>query len=270
MFKIVALNSVIVGGTACRAVSRCADNDEGNEIKITAIVIADLTIFTIMSVKINEKWKEWLQPEFESGYFNAIRAYLYEAKANGKVIYPKGPDIFKAFDLTPPDELKVVILGQDPYHNPGEAMGLSFSVPAETRIPPSLKNIYKELYNDLDIKPPHHGDLTAWAHQGVFLLNAFLTVEKNQPASHRDIGWQQFTDAVIYKISDRKENVVFILWGNFARSKKSLIDTHKHLIIEAAHPSPLARTGFAGHKPFSQTNNYLSAHHIKPIDWAIP
>lgn len=222
-----------------------------------------------MSVKINEKWKDWLQSEFESDYFDKIRKDLHHAKENSKVIYPKGSQIFNAFKLTPPDKLKVVILGQDPYHNPDEAMGLSFSVPKHIRIPPSLKNIYKELYNDLSISPPQHGDLSSWARQGVFLLNAILTVEQNLPASHRDIGWQQFTDAVIKIISQQKKHVVFILWGNFARSKRMLIDTNKHLIIEAAHPSPLARTGFAGHKPFSRTNAYLTTHGIEPIDWAI-
>jgi len=222
-----------------------------------------------MEVKINKLWQEWLKGEFEQPYFTAIKAQLIEKKQSGESIYPPGPLIFNAFELTPPDQLKVVILGQDPYHNPGEAMGLCFSVPGQVRIPASLKNVFKELRQDLNITPPAHGDLTQWAQQGVFLLNAVLTVSKNQPASHRQIGWMDFTDAVIRIISERKEHVVFILWGNFAKSKKHLIDTDRHLIIEAAHPSPLARTGFAGHRPFSRTNQDLTEHNIAPINWEI-
>ncbi|HQW11925.1 MAG TPA: uracil-DNA glycosylase [Saprospiraceae bacterium] len=222
-----------------------------------------------MEVKINKLWQEWLKGEFEQPYFTAIKAQLIEKKQSGESIYPPGPFFFNAFDLTPPDQLKVVILGQDPYHNPGEAMGLCFSVPGQVRIPPSLKNVFKELRQDLNITPPATGDLTQWAQQGVFLLNAVLTVSKHQPASHRQIGWMDFTDAVIRIISERKEHVVFILWGNFAKSKKHLIDTDRHLIIEAAHPSPLARTGFAGHRPFSRTNQYLTEHNIAPINWEI-
>lgn len=222
-----------------------------------------------MDVKINEQWKEWLQGQFDLPYFKQIKDVLYEAKTSGKQIYPPGSLIFNAFNLTPPDDLKVVIIGQDPYHNPGEAMGLCFSVPAHVRKPPSLNNIFKEMHRDLQLPIPLHGDLTTWAEQGVFLLNAFLTVEKNKPASHQDIGWQEFTDNVISVISERKKNVVFILWGNFAKGKKKLIDASKHLIIEAAHPSPLARTGFEGHAPFSKTNKYLIAHGIDPVNWEI-
>ena len=178
-----------------------------------------------MNVKINEGWKKLLEGEFSQPYFDGIRTTLYDARAKALQVYPPGRLIFNAFELTPPEKLKVVIIGQDPYHNPGEAMGLCFSVPKNIRKPPSLNNIFKELNRDLQLPIPEHGDLSSWAAEGVFLLNAFLTVEKNRPASHQHIGWQQFTDAVIRTISDHKEHIVFILWGNFAKGKKQLIDT---------------------------------------------
>lgn len=220
-------------------------------------------------VKIEASWKEVLKDEFSQPYFQSLATFLKQAKAEGKTIYPPGSLIFNAFNSTPFDEVKVVILGQDPYHNPGEAMGLSFSVPRGVRIPPSLKNIYKELHNDVGIAIPNHGDLTAWAKQGVFLLNAMLTVERNQPRSHHNVGWQNFTDAVIRKLSDEREHLVFMLWGGFARKKKELIDTNRHLVLESAHPSPLAGNAFFGNHHFSKANAYLQKNGKEPIDWRL-
>jgi uracil-DNA glycosylase len=220
-------------------------------------------------VKIEESWKAVLNNEFEQPYFQNIANFLRSEKAAGKTIYPPGPLIFNAFEKTPFDNVRVVILGQDPYHNVGEAMGLSFSVPREKRTPPSLVNIYKEISSDLGLPKPTHGDLTAWAEQGVFLLNAMLTVEANKAGSHQKIGWQSFTDAVIKKLSDEKTGLVFMLWGNFAKNKKVLIDTSKHLVLESAHPSPLAGNAFAGNKHFSKADEYLAQSGGKPIDWSI-
>ncbi len=220
-------------------------------------------------VKIEESWKKALNEEFEKPYFQTLVTYLKNEKANEKVIYPPGNLIFNAFEKTPFHKVEVVILGQDPYHNPGEAMGLSFSVPQGIKTPPSLQNIYKEINADLALSIPTHGDLTSWAEQGVFLLNAILTVEKNLPASHQKIGWQFFTDAIIKKLSTEREGIVFMLWGNFAKKKKELIDTSKHLVLEAAHPSPLAGGAFFGCKHFSQANDYLKKNGAKTIDWSI-
>jgi uracil-DNA glycosylase len=220
-------------------------------------------------VKIEESWKAVLNNEFEQPYFQVISTFLKAEKAAGKLIYPPDSLIFNAFEKTPFDNVKVVILGQDPYHNEGEAMGLSFSVPKGKRTPPSLVNIYKEISSDLGLPKPSHGDLTAWAEQGVFLLNAMLTVEASKAGSHQKIGWQSFTDAVIKKLSDEKTGLVFMLWGNFAKNKKVLIDTEKHLVLESAHPSPLAGNAFAGNKHFSQANDYLVEKGGKAIDWSI-
>jgi uracil-DNA glycosylase len=220
-------------------------------------------------VRIHPSWKEALNDEFEQPYFQAIVDFLKSEKAQGKTIFPPGPLIFNAFDSTPFEKVKVVVLGQDPYHNPGEAMGLCFSVPKGVRIPPSLQNIYKELATDVGAQIPTHGDLSAWARQGVFLLNAMLTVEKNKAASHQKIGWQTFTDAVICKLSERREGLVFLLWGGFARKKKELIDASRHLVLEAAHPSPLAQGAFFGCRHFSQANAYLAARGMAQIDWQI-
>lgn len=221
------------------------------------------------SVKINPLWQDALASEFKAPYFDLLIASLKEAKAQNKVIYPPGPLIFNVYDKLSPSEIKVVILGQDPYHNPGEAMGLSFSVPKSVKIPPSLKNIYKEINTDIGCTIPQHGDLTAWANQGVFLLNAILTVEKNIASSHRNLGWQQFTDATIQYLSDTQRHLVFMLWGNFAKNKKTLIDGTKHLILEAAHPSPLAGNAFQGCKHFSKANAYLQSVGKQAIDWQI-
>ena len=221
------------------------------------------------NVQIEESWKEVLHDEFQQPYFQSIVTYLRKAKTDGKTIYPPGPLIFNAFNKTPFHRVKAVILGQDPYHNPGEAMGLCFSVPRGVRVPPSLKRIFRALHDDVGVDIPDHGDLTAWAEHGVFLLNAMLTVEKNKPGSHRDIGWQNFTDAVIRKLSSRREHLAFLLWGNFAKKKKSLIDTSKHLVLESPHPSPLAGDGFFGNHHFSRTNEYLNNHGKEPVDWSL-
>ncbi len=222
-----------------------------------------------MDVKIEPHWKEALKDEFEKEYFRGIAEFLHKEKREGKTIYPPGSLIFNAFELTPIDDVKVVILGQDPYHGVNQAHGLSFSVPEGVTPPPSLKNIYKEIESDLGIKLSKNGNLEEWARQGVFLLNAVLTVRASQPASHSNIGWHLFTDSVIKRISDTKENVVFMLWGNFARSKRELIDREKHLILEAAHPSPLARGAFFGCRHFSKCNEYLLSKGKSPIDWSL-
>ncbi len=222
-----------------------------------------------MAVQIDENWKTLLKEEFEQPYFLSIISFIKKEMAAGKTIYPPGPLIFNAFNTTPPDAVKVVVLGQDPYIKPGEAMGLSFSVPKGTKVPPSLKNIYKELNEDLGCPIPNHGDLTKWAEQGVFLLNASLTVERGKSNSHAKSGWHTFTDAVIRKISEEKEGLVFMLWGNFAKRKAELIDPFKHLILEAAHPSPLAGGAFFGSKHFSKANEYLATQDKETIDWCL-
>jgi len=220
-----------------------------------------------MDVKIEESWKRVLAPEFEKPYFQELVRQLHEEKRAGRVIYPPGPLIFNAFNLTPFDKVKVVIIGQDPYHGPGQAEGLSFSVPHGIPLPPSLVNIYKEIENDLGVQLHKDGSLRGWAEQGVFLLNAVLTVRAGQPTSHSRIGWAEFTDAVIRTLSDRREGLVFLLWGNFARSKGALIDTSRHSILEAPHPSPLARGAFFGCRHFSKANQILAAQGLSPIDW---
>ena len=218
---------------------------------------------------MEQSWKEALQSEFEKPYFAALVRTLHAEKAAGERIYPPGRDIFKAFELTPVDQVKVVILGQDPYHGPGQAMGLCFSVPDSLPAPPSLKNIFREIETDCGVRMSGSPNLEPWARQGVLLLNAILTVRAGAPASHGAIGWQTFTDAVIRYISTHLEGVVFLLWGNFARSKRELIDTTRHHVLEAAHPSPLARGAFFGCRHFSKTNEILLAEHKTPIDWQL-
>lgn len=220
-------------------------------------------------VKIEESWRVALQSEFDQPYFKTLIQFLKGEKAKGKKIYPPGTLIFNAFDTTPLSDLKVVILGQDPYIKPNQAMGLSFSVPKGIRTPPSLKNIYKELNTDLGISIVDYGDLTAWANQGVFLLNAALTVEAGKSGSHLEKGWGQFTDAVIRLISEKREHIVFMLWGNFAKAKGQLIDGSKHLVLKASHPSPLARGAYFGSKHFSQANAYLENKGLGEIDWRL-
>ncbi len=223
-----------------------------------------------MDVKIEESWKEVLKDEFNKPYFQQIPLHIKTEKSQGKTIYPPGSQIFNAFNTTPFDKVKAVILGQDPYHGPGQAHGLCFSVAYGVPPPPSLVNIFKELESDIGVPIPHHGNLTHWAEQGVFLLNASLTVRAGEPMSHAKIGWAGFTNTVIKKISDEKEHVVFILWGKFAQEKSSLINQSKHLILRSVHPSPLsAHAGFFGCKHFSKTNEYLVRHGIDPIDWSI-
>ena len=223
----------------------------------------------VSNVQIEDSWKAVLADEFEKPYFGVIKNFLVQERQAGKTIYPPGPLIFNAFNQTPFDAVKVVLIGQDPYHNPGEAMGLSFSVPRGVRIPPSLANIYRELHSDTGVPIPTHGDLTKWAQQGVLLLNAILTVEAKKPASHQKIGWQNFTDAVIRHLSEEKTGLVFLLWGKFAQSKKALIDPDKHHVLEAAHPSPLARDAFSGNRHFSKTNELLQKAGLEPVDWAL-
>ena len=224
-----------------------------------------------MDVQIEPSWKEVLKNEFTKQYFLEIATFLKIEKNAGKTIYPPGPLIFNAFNQTHFDNVKVVILGQDPYHNPGQAHGLSFSVQNGVKPPPSLVNIYKEIQGDLNITMPvGYGNLTHWAQQGVLLLNAILTVRANEPASHSKIGWMNFTDAVITKISDEKKGVVFLLWGKFAQDKQLLIDETKHFVLKAAHPSPFsADKGFFGCKHFSKTNGLLTQQSLSPIDWKL-
>ena len=222
-----------------------------------------------MQVKIEESWREALAPEFEKPYFAALVERLHSEKAEGRRIFPPGGQIFRAFDLCPLPDVKVVILGQDPYHGYGQAMGLSFSVPDGVPAPPSLKNIFKEIEDDLGVKMSGRPNLEPWARQGVLLLNAVLTVRAGEPTSHSGIGWQEFTDAVIRCISDRCDGVVFMLWGNYARSKAPLIDSSKYFVLQAAHPSPLARGAFFGCRHFSQANAILSSEGKTPVDWVL-
>jgi uracil-DNA glycosylase len=223
-----------------------------------------------LNVQIEQSWKAQLADEFEKPYFAGIVNFLKQEKAAGKVIYPPGNLIFNAFKLTPFDHVKAVLLGQDPYHGPGQAHGLCFSVQKGVPPPPSLQNIYKELQDDLGITPPHHGCLEQWARQGLLMLNASLTVEAGKPMSHSKIGWEQFTDAVIKKISDEQQGIVFLLWGRFAQQKAVLIDSTKHFILKAAHPSPFsANNGFSGCRHFSKTNELLRKEGKTPIDWKI-
>ncbi|HCM30176.1 MAG TPA: uracil-DNA glycosylase [Bacteroidales bacterium] len=220
-----------------------------------------------MNPNIESSWLEVLKDEFRQPYFIEIKKFLLEDKKKYRV-FPPGQLIFNAFNLTPFDKVKIVIIGQDPYHGYGQAHGLCFSVPKGVAKPPSLQNIFKELKEDLNINPPEHGDLTGWAKQGVFLLNAILTVRENTPESHRNIGWEKFTNAAIENLSDKKEHLVFMLWGSYAQEKEKLIDNTKHLILKAAHPSPFsANKGFFGCHHFSKANQYLIANNIDPIKW---
>jgi uracil-DNA glycosylase len=223
-----------------------------------------------MDVKLEESWKQILRQEFGKNYFQSLVGHLKMEKRSGKTIYPPGSQIFQAFHHTPFDQVKVVILGQDPYHGAGQAMGLSFSVPDTQSIPPSLQNIYKELHQDIGVSIPTHGDLTEWAKRGVLLLNATLTVRADEPNSHAQLGWQSFTDAVITQLSNHRPFLVFLLWGKFAQDKQGLIDETKHVVLKAAHPSPFsAHKGFFGCKHFSQANAALMKAGIDPIDWQI-
>ena len=218
---------------------------------------------------IGNSWDKVLKEMFDSKEYQAFFQKI-EKEYQNKIIYPKKENIYNALKLTSYENVKVVIVGQDPYHGENEAHGLSFSVQKGIKLPPSLKNIYKEILNDLNIVEPNCGDLTSWAKEGVLLLNSVLTVEKDKPASHAKIGWSKYTDYIIQKINEKENPVVFILWGNFAKTKRELITNPKHLIITSAHPSPFsARNGFFGSKPFSKTNEFLKENNIKPINWQL-
>ncbi len=222
-------------------------------------------------IKIEEGWKAALGDEFSADYMQELRSFLKREMDSGKVVYPKPNEWFAAFDHTPFNKVKVVILGQDPYHGPGQAHGLCFSVRPGVRPPPSLLNIFKELKADLGIAPPGHGYLTNWADQGVLLLNAVLTVRDGQAASHQQKGWERFTDKVVHVLNDQRENLVFVLWGAYAQKKGAFIDRKKHLVLESAHPSPLsASRGFLGSRPFSQINRYLDSKGLGTIEWGLP
>lgn len=238
-----------------------------------------ITVFTqlfflmsvdIATIQIENSRKKVLKDEFNKPYFSQIKEFLLQERNNGQAIFPKWSDIFAAFNQTPFDDVKVVILGQDPYHGAGEAHGLCFSVQKWIRQPPSLQNIFKELESDLGISRPSTGDLTPWTKQWVFLLNATLTVRKDSPNSHKDAGWQEFTDAVIKKLSDAKSGVIFLLWGAYAQGKEELIDVSKHTVLKSPHPSPFsANRGFFGSKPFSRINDILKEQDQTPIDWRL-
>jgi len=228
-------------------------------------------IAKLNKVQLDDSWKYGLSEFLLSPKMDALKTFLIEEKKADKVIYPPNHLIFNALNTTPLDRVKVVIIGQDPYHGPNQAHGLSFSVQKGVALPPSLRNIFHELHNDLGVKIPKHGDLTHWAEQGVLLLNAVLTVEAAQPTSHQKRGWEEFTDHIIDVLNEQREHIVFILWGAYAQRKGQRIDQNKHLILKAAHPSPLSanRGGFFGCKVFSKSNNYLKQHGIEPIDWQL-
>lgn len=223
-------------------------------------------------VQLDDSWKTALAASFLQPYMINLRQFLAEQKKLGKTIYPPASEYFNALNTTPLSQVKVVILGQDPYHGAGQAHGLCFSVRRGVAVPPSLQNIYRELLNDVGAQPVRHGDLSSWAAQGVLLLNSVLTVEAGMPASHQGRGWELFTDEIIKVLNEQCENLVFLLWGSYAQKKGQHIDTHKHLVLKAVHPSPMAanRGGFFGCKHFSQTNAYLTQHGLEPIDWALP
>lgn len=223
------------------------------------------------TIRLHESWRIPLADQFASPHMQALKAFLQAEKVAGKRIFPKGSEYFRALDLTPLDKVKVVILGQDPYHGPGQAHGLCFSVRPGVRVPPSLVNIYKEMQSDLGIPPARHGFLEHWARQGVLLLNNVLTVEMGQAASHKDRGWEAFTDAIVRLVNARADPVVFMLWGAHAQRKAAFVDTSRHLVIKSAHPSPLsAHNGFLGSRPFSRANAFLEEKGRGPIDWALP
>ena len=221
-------------------------------------------------VELHESWLQYLQPQFHKAYMQSLRSFLLGEKSAKRTIYPEGKLIFNALDATPLDNVKVVILGQDPYHGPKQAHGLSFSVPYGVDVPPSLRNIYKELAQDVAFNPPNHGNLQAWAEQGVLLLNSTLTVEAKKAGSHQGKGWEQFTDAVIHAVNDHCDHVVFMLWGGYAQKKGAFINEQKHCLLKASHPSPLsAYRGFMGCQHFSKANQYLQQHGVAPIQWQL-
>ncbi len=233
--------------------------------------VVDSSVSRMPDIKLDESWKEPLLPEFQSDYMAELKSFLLAEKSAGKAIYPNASHWFRALDLTPLDKVRVVILGQDPYHGPGQAHGLCFSVPPGVRPPPSLLNIYKELESDLGLPRPRHGFLEHWAQQGVLLLNSVLTVEMAKAASHQKRGWERFTDAVIQLVNARDVPVVFLLWGAYAQKKAAFVDGSRHLVMKAAHPSPLsAHNGFLGCRHFSKCNAFLKSNGHAPIDWSLP
>ncbi len=222
-------------------------------------------------IRLDKSWLQTIGDEFEKPYMEELRQFLIAEKKQGKTVYPPGSQIFYALDRTPFDKVKVVILGQDPYHGPNQAHGLCFSVQPGVDPPPSLINIYKEMESDLGLTPPHHGCLSSWSDQGVLLLNSVLTVEAHKAGSHQGRGWEKFTDRIIHELESGREHLVFILWGGYARKKGSFINREKHLVIESPHPSPLsAYRGFLGSRPFSRTNEYLKKTGQTPINWKLP
>lgn len=224
----------------------------------------------IGDIKLDNSWKRVLCQEFQKEYMLKLKEFLISEYKAGKIIYPKGSEYFNALNLTPLDRVKVVIIGQDPYHGEGQAHGLCFSVRPNVPIPPSLRNIFKELYNDLGIPPANHGCLEYWARQGVLLLNSVLTVVKNQPGSHRNKGWEIFTDKIIEVLNEQNRPIVFLLWGKYAHEKTKYLNTSKHLVLKAAHPSPYSATnGFLGCRHFSKTNTFLQYNNYSPIDWKL-
>lgn len=225
----------------------------------------------MVDVKLDESWKAAIGGEFDQPYMHHLKQFLLEEKQAGKHIFPKGSEYFRALNLTPIDQVRVVILGQDPYHGAGQAHGLCFSVQPGVRIPPSLLNIYKEMESDLGTPRANHGFLDHWARQGVLLLNSVLTVEESRAGSHQGKGWERFTDRIIHTVAEEREHVVFILWGAYAQKKVAFVDPKRHLVLKSVHPSPLsAHNGFFGSKPFSKTNAYLQSHGLEPIDWQLP
>ncbi len=221
-------------------------------------------------IKLDASWRGRLRGEFESAYMSSLREFLREQKTLGKTIFPPGPEIFAALNATPFDAVKVVILGQDPYHGPGQAHGLCFSVRRGVRVPPSLKNIYKELGADVGFEAPQHGCLEDWARQGVLLLNSVLTVEASLAASHQGKGWEKFTDAIVNQLNENAAGIVFILWGSYAQKKGAMIDRDRHLVLQSPHPSPLsASRGFFGNHHFSRSNEYLREQRKTEIDWQL-
>lgn len=222
-------------------------------------------------IKLEASWKNRLSNEFAAPYMRELKDFLKSRLAIGKIVFPRGDQYFAAFNRTPFEKVRVVILGQDPYHGQGQAHGLCFSVPRGTAAPPSLVNIFKELASDVGVARPDHGCLESWADQGVLLLNSVLTVEEGAAASHQGKGWEKFTDSVIHRLATEKEGLVFVLWGAYAQKKGAFIDRKRHFVIESVHPSPLsAHRGFLGSRPFSKINEYLKKNHQKPIDWSLP
>ena len=237
---------------------------------MTAIIVVANTAITSDTIKLEPSWKAVLANVFATPSMAALKAFLQTEKAAGKVIYPRGSLIFNAMNSTPFDQVKVVILGQDPYHGPGQAHGLSFSVPEGVAPPPSLVNIFKEIEQDLGSPPPSHGCLQGWADQGVLLLNSVLTVEQHKAASHKGRGWEEFTDAIIDALNQQRENLVFLLWGSYAQKKGKFIDRERHLVLKSPHPSPLsAHRGFFGNQHFSKANAYLQDNGLEPIAWSV-